>query len=98
MSFSLLPLELRWKIWIEYCPELGPQPMVLSVVLDRGGDEARPTRSLARTTTRVRCLLSLSRDVRAYATKALPNTIALNKGRGIVRYVAARDIRGRTDI
>ena len=95
MSLSLLPLELRWNIWIEYCPELGPQPMVLSVVLDRGGDEIRPTRSLARTITRVRFLrflLSLSRDSRGYAINALPNTIALNKGRGIVRYATARDI------
>ncbi|SPO06401.1 uncharacterized protein DNG_09090 [Cephalotrichum gorgonifer] len=90
--FSSLPPEIRWKIWEAYCPELGPQPLSLQIDIDPNVDEVRPGQWLFRQTLPVRRILSLSRDSRSYALKALPNTISLRKGRGIVRYSAQRDV------
>ena len=90
--FPFFPPELRWKIWEEYCPQLGPEPLILHVTLNPNNDEVRPGHRLALQTTATRNVLSLSRDSRDYALKVLTNNITLRKGQGVVRYIAQRDL------
>ena len=79
-------------IWEAYCPELGPQAQYLEVEAYPTRDEVLPWGNLAHQTAPVRDVLSLSRDSREYALKVLPNTISLQRGQGVVRYAASRDL------
>lgn len=90
--FLSLPTELRFKIWQTHCPQLGPQPQILQVEFYLDGDEVRAGEQLWRQTAPVRAMLSLCADSRSHALRALPDTISLSKGAGLVRYLAARDL------
>ena len=90
--FLSLPSELRERVWETYCPELGPRPQVLDVVISPGGDEACQGVHLRSQTAAVRDVLSLCRDSRDRALRTLPNTFLLHNGRGVVRYAASRDV------
>ena len=90
--FPFLPPELRWKIWKEYCPQIGPKPLILHVTLDPNNDEVHPGHRLALQTTATRGILSISRESREYALIVLTNSITLRKGQGVVRYIAQRDL------
>ena len=100
--FARLPAEVQLMIWIEYCPELGPKPQLIDVKLNPRSRAVRPGYNLAFYTAHVRNVLSVSRDSRAYALRALPNTITIHthpppndslpNRQGIIRYLASRDV------
>ncbi|MBE3048660.1 hypothetical protein IMZ48_40410, partial [Candidatus Bathyarchaeota archaeon] len=88
-----MAVELWWRIWAAYYEELGPQPMILEFNIEPGEDKDGNSRdNLKRLTAPVRNALSLSRDSRAHALRALPSTMVIPSGQGIIRYLATRDV------
>ena len=103
--FLSLPIELRFRIWKEYCPDLHGHPRILdftTVIKDyqvpaRGRPltvhepvSVRNGRFLAEKTRSVRCVLAVHAESRSLALQVFPDTLPANVNRGKRRYFVVR--------
>jgi hypothetical protein len=85
--FVLLPIELRRKIWCEFCPDLATKARVFEIEKwsDRPDPDAedahgylRLARHVRQQTAATRALLSIHRESRGFALDRFPDKLALS--------------------
>lgn len=85
-QFTRIPIELRWRIWEFFCPDLAAKPRVLGfhVVPSRGDrpDDVSPDPPAYLQATAVRTVLATHRESRALALQAFPDSLSIASGRG----------------
>jgi hypothetical protein len=104
-QFTRLPIELRYRIWECFCPDLAAKGRVYSFpteYLSNYRSNARPGLGvmargmLKQQTEPARRVLAVHRESRQLALKALPDTLAFDREtcdeKGLVRFYSKRDI------
>ncbi|MBE3047629.1 hypothetical protein IMZ48_34970 [Candidatus Bathyarchaeota archaeon] len=90
--FLDLPAELQLNVWRHFCPELAAEPYLLGFIFNISTGEIFEGDALARTTAASRALLAINQELRKIALKALPDTLAIRGGTGLVRFRRQRDV------
>ncbi|KAK4234090.1 hypothetical protein C8A03DRAFT_38149 [Achaetomium macrosporum] len=99
-QFTRLPIELRYRIWEFFCPDLTAKGCVYSFVADyvhyhRHGDAQGVVISeglyLAQQTRPARTMLAVYHESREHALKAFPDTLSFGDN-GLLRFNSKRDI------
>ncbi|KAL1838378.1 hypothetical protein VTJ49DRAFT_2719 [Mycothermus thermophilus] len=94
-QFMKLPIELRFRIWEFFCPELTGNGRVLCFKYDKNNRSTwiEDSLFLDQVTVRARAVLSVHRESRQLAIKAFPDTLTFgDDGRSAVRFNASKDI------
>lgn len=95
--FCRIPVELRWRIWEFFCPDLAAQPrvfnfMAMPATTGNGADEVWPDATISSQTAAARAMLATHRESRSLALGAFPDTLEFLNGGPMIRFNSADDV------
>lgn len=89
-QFLELPPELRYQIWDLFCPDLVAKARLFNFTLAAHNVIDGPY--LVLQTAAARAVLATHRDSRAFALRALPDTLPFSRGQNVIRFNRDKDI------